>query len=98
MSQANCATQNHSATLDVKLEGPRNLLVQGFSKLVSIAIAQLQRRRQRAAFRKLLAADDRILKDIGVTRGDVHWASQLPLQVNAGEELRLYSRRYPRKN
>ncbi len=98
MSQVNCTTQNHCPTLDVKLEGPRNLLTQGFSKLISFAVTQLQRRYQRAAFRKLLVADDRILKDIGVTRGDIHWASQLPLQVNAGEELRLSSRRYPRNH
>lgn len=46
-----------------------------------------QRRIDRDAFRRLIALDDAMLKDIGVKRDDVIWASQLPLSVNASLEL-----------
>lgn len=51
----------------------------------------VRNRIKRAAFRRMLAMDDRMLKDVGVTRGDVHWASELPMNVNAGEALRRES-------
>jgi uncharacterized protein YjiS (DUF1127 family) len=41
----------------------------------------------RRAVARLDALDDYLLRDIGVTRGDVRWASGLPLSVNAALEL-----------
>lgn len=41
----------------------------------------------RRAVTRLEEFDDYMLRDIGVTRGDVHWASGLPLSVNAALAL-----------
>ena len=51
-----------------------------------------QQRIDRDAFRRLVALDDAALKDIGVTRNDVIWASQLPLSQNASLELEKIAR------
>lgn len=50
---------------------------------------KLRRQRQfdRDAFRTLLRLDDHELADIGITRADVRWASKLPIDVNASQEL-----------
>ncbi|MCP4073053.1 MAG: DUF1127 domain-containing protein [Hyphomicrobiales bacterium] len=47
----------------------------------------IQNRVDRQAFSHLLTLDDHILKDIGLTRDDVVWASRLPVSVNASLEL-----------
>jgi uncharacterized protein YjiS (DUF1127 family) len=44
-------------------------------------------RRDRAAFRALLGKEDWVFRDMGIHRGDVEWASRLPMHVNASEEL-----------
>ncbi len=44
-------------------------------------------RRNRAAFRALLGKEDWVFRDMGIHRGDVEWASRLPMHVNASEEL-----------
>ena len=41
----------------------------------------------RRAVSRLDSFDDYLLRDIGVTRSDVHWASGLPLSVNAALAL-----------
>lgn len=46
-----------------------------------------QRREDRAALVSLLGKEDWVFRDMGVTRGDVEWASRLPLHVNAAREL-----------
>lgn len=43
--------------------------------------------RARRAVLRLDTFDDFMLRDIGVTRGDVRWASGLPLTVNAALAL-----------
>jgi len=45
-------------------------------------------RQRRRRFNRMLALDNRMLDDIGVTRAEVEFASRLPLAVNAGIELR----------
>ncbi|AZQ65837.1 DUF1127 domain-containing protein [Silicimonas algicola] len=52
-------------------------------------IAERLRRRH---FRTLLDLDDHILHDIGVTRGEVRSAANLPLSVNAAHELHRIAR------
>lgn len=51
-------------------------------------ISRIIRRRKFNAVRDL---DDHMLDDIGVTRGEVERAAQLPLSVNAAMELRRMS-------
>lgn len=46
----------------------------------------------RQAFQSLVRLDDRVLDDIGVTRGDVIWANNLPLAINAAQELNKISK------
>ncbi len=50
-------------------------------------------REDRAAFQHLLALDDRMLSDIGVTRADVQDVNALPLSVNASIELEIRARK-----
>ena len=49
------------------------------------------RYRRRQLFRRhvvpLLAYDDHVLQDIGHCREDIHWASQLPLSIDAVQAL-----------
>ncbi|MGR3511350.1 MAG: DUF1127 domain-containing protein [Paracoccaceae bacterium] len=47
--------------------------------------------RRRRHFNRLLDLDDHMLKDIGVTRGEVEIASKLPLSTDAATELRRMS-------
>lgn len=51
-----------------------------------------QRRIDRLAFQRMLTLDESMLKDIGVTRGDVVWAANLPLRCNAAHELQKVAR------
>jgi hypothetical protein len=45
------------------------------------------------ALKELSSLDDAMLKDIGISRNDVVWASQLPQSVNASIELEIIARR-----
>ncbi|MEQ8656422.1 MAG: DUF1127 domain-containing protein [Hyphomicrobiales bacterium] len=50
----------------------------------------------RRGVRQMLDLDDHLLCDMGVTRGDVLRASNLPFNQSAGEELKRISRtRFP---
>ena len=53
--------------------------------------ARHQRRLNRQAFKQLLTLDDKVLRDIGLTRADVIEASSLPLSQNAAVELETIS-------
>ncbi|MAZ14897.1 hypothetical protein [Oricola sp.] len=46
-----------------------------------------KQRRDRAAFQTLLGKDEWVYRDLGIHRGDVEWASRLPMNVNAALEL-----------
>ena len=46
-----------------------------------------QRRIDRIAFRQMMMMDNRSLKDIGITRGDIVWANSLPIHQTASLEL-----------
>jgi uncharacterized protein YjiS (DUF1127 family) len=41
----------------------------------------------RKAVRRMESFDDHLLRDIGLTRDDVHWAAGLPLSQNAALSL-----------
>ncbi len=48
---------------------------------------RIQRRADNKTFRYLMQLDDAMLKDIGISRGDVVWAGNLPVNANASLEL-----------
>ena len=52
---------------------------------------RLQIMHRRRGFNRLHDLDDHMLDDIGVTRGEVQIASNLPLSVDAGLELHRMS-------
>jgi len=56
-------------------------------------VIRYNRRIDRQAFKNVMTLDDRMLKDIGVTRQDVMWASRLPLSEDAAAELEKIARR-----
>ena len=62
-----------------------------FSRLKARFARRREHRINRNAFQTMLKLDDARLKDIGVTRSDVLWASRLPLSENAALELRKAS-------
>ncbi len=53
--------------------------------------------RARRSVRQMLEWDDRILRDIGVQRDEVQWASTLPLTVNAALALEDRAQRRARR-
>ena len=55
--------------------------------LWGIVSAVAEKIRERRGLRTMLELDDHLLRDIGVTRGDVAYAAQLPLTWNASAEL-----------
>lgn len=57
------------------------------SRIVRAVATWDKHRRDRAAFRALLGKEDWVFRDIGIHRGDVEWASRLPMHVSASEEL-----------
>lgn len=84
-SCANATTQRSSSAIE---------MISGWTSAI---VGLVPNRIKRAEFRQMLTLDDRILTDIGVTRGDVYWASELPLNVDASEALHRESRMARRK-
>lgn len=88
-----CTTQNIAQTNDTKLSA---IVSTAIRQAVSLFVKKYQARKQhridRQAFLQMLKLDDRMLADIGVTHGDVLWASNLPIEVNAARELTLIRR------
>ncbi len=64
----------------------------GFLSLVESVLQswrrRAERRQDRRAFMNMAALDDRMLDDIGLTRGDVETAANLPLEINASQAVR----------
>jgi len=79
-----CMTQNSCAPA-----APKSGIM---SRAVTRFTTRMQQRKKRADFQHLLALDPRILRDIGVSRGDVVWANNLPIEVNAAKALEKEAR------
>lgn len=60
-------------------------------------IERRYQRKDRLALTELSALDDGILKDIGLSRGDIQWAGNLPLSAHATTELEILARRGKRR-
>lgn len=43
--------------------------------------------RNRQAFKALLGKEEWVYRDMGISKADVEWAAQLPLHINAAQEL-----------
>ncbi|MFZ2099928.1 MAG: hypothetical protein WAU86_05140 [Oricola sp.] len=63
------------------------LLLRFAARTTSAIATWRKRRRDRAAFLNLLDREEWIYRDMGITRGDVTWASRLPMHMNAAKEL-----------
>jgi uncharacterized protein YjiS (DUF1127 family) len=53
--------------------------------------------RARSRVARLAEFDDHMLRDIGVTRGEIEWAAGLPLSVNAAAALEEHAFRRRRQ-
>jgi len=71
----------------------RPVLVRLHKTILQFFVTRYKRRIDRLAFKNILMLDDRTLKDIGVTRQDVKWASRLPLSEDAAIRLEHIARR-----
>ena len=58
-----------------------------FAKLKQSHIQRHQQRIDRDALQNLMALDETSLKDIGIKRDDIIWASKLAMHENASQEL-----------
>lgn len=76
--------EDHIAEVSDSISSRFSLLV---ADLNSYFANRKQRRIDNKAFKYMLQLDDAMLKDIGVSRGDVAWAGSLPMATNASLEL-----------
>jgi uncharacterized protein YjiS (DUF1127 family) len=64
-----------------------------FVKAVGSVANHLRRFRDMNEIRELATFEDRSLRDLGLTRGDLYWASRLPVEEHATERLQRIARR-----
>ncbi|MEJ1991007.1 MAG: hypothetical protein P8X50_04615 [Maritimibacter sp.] len=55
--------------------------------------ARYQARINRVGYRQMLELDQDLLRDIGLSRADVHWALSQPDEIDVGAELHAIRRR-----
>jgi len=83
---------DHNSAARISRSGQLNLVYRALHRLLnSVQLFYRTRREQkisRDALAQLNELDDSLLRDIGLNKGDVQWANQLPLSVNAAIELR----------
>lgn len=63
-----------------------------WAKIATSMNHRAKQRADRIAFKHMLALSPEILKDIGVSRGDIMWAANLPIEKNAAIELEKVAR------
>lgn len=56
-------------------------------RLLRIVTIRVTEKKNRKGLSALTDLDDRMLRDLGVTRDEVRWAIQQPLGIDAGAEL-----------
>ncbi len=81
-SQIECRAQRTQHT-----NGITTLLTGFMSKIREKLAQRRQRRIDRDAFKNLMLLDEASLKDIGITKDDIIWASNLAMNENASKEL-----------
>lgn len=70
----------------------QNLLSRLFTRLNNWLAEREVRRRDRKAIKFLMQSTEAELRDIGITRDAVNWASKLPSEQSATMELQMISR------
>jgi uncharacterized protein YjiS (DUF1127 family) len=88
------ANEEDFAMRDYALSHARSFEAAGAASLLFRVIRNWRARR---AVSRLDSFDEYMLRDIGVTRGDVRWASGLPLTVNAAIALEERSHQRQRR-
>ena len=68
-------------------------LNQTAKRIVEHLASRRKLKQDRDAFNAMLRLEDELMRDIGVTRANVEWASRLPLEKNAADELRRLSQK-----
>jgi len=93
-SRVQSVNDDSSESLKVKLQLRVHWCLRKIlSDIGSYLIRKHNQRVDRQAFNHLLALDESLLKDIGVTRNDVLWASNLPISEDASAKLNEIARR-----
>jgi len=77
------ATTNETSFLQFLKTGVSSV----WQQLLRNRALRKQRKQNRLALETLHNLDERTLKDIGLNRSDVVWASGLPMNINAAEAL-----------
>lgn len=91
-----CCIDTNSA-LSVALPKEQiNRLPKLLTRFTTWWLVKRQHRTNKRDLKSLLSLDERMLKDIGITRGDVTWARGLPKSVDATVELEIIARRRKR--
>lgn len=93
----NAAQHSVQKTVEtVSTECRQNIVLRSITKVFSAirnhVVRKYNQRIDRQAFNYLLTLDESLLKDIGVTRGDVMWASQLPMSEDAAKKVEEIAR------
>jgi uncharacterized protein YjiS (DUF1127 family) len=84
----------HESELSCKAMGPPQGWFRGlFAKLRDHWKRRKSLIEDRRAFETMLALDEVILRDIGVSRDEVEWASRLPMEFHAARELKKVAER-----
>ncbi|MBX2880213.1 MAG: hypothetical protein KTR32_09795 [Granulosicoccus sp.] len=88
INNVNCVTQTQD-----QIFATNGWLFRKLIDLLNNVQKKIRQRRElrisRDAMARLNELDDSTLRDIGLTKGDVIWASRLPLSVNAATELKI---------
>ena len=91
-----CSNQDSSmrrATPETLMTWMPSLVIKAVQALTHYVSRKYNQRLDRQAFNYLLTLDENLLRDIGVTKQDILWASQLPLEVDAAARIEEIAKR-----
>lgn len=87
-----------SAVQSTGLNGRTNRLLaltqRWLNGIKGFVVTRYEQRLDRLAFQQMLTLDEHMLKDIGITRGDVIYANNLPLTEDAAKVVEAIARRH----
>ena len=90
--QCTCENRFHASEVKALKEnsfssGLKEIILNTWKSFLAYRKDQRQRKIDPQAFDNVLRLDERALRDMGISRDDVLWASRLPLHENAPEAL-----------